>query len=413
MRFSFLGGAEEVGKSAFLLEDEKRLLLEYGIKLHQKTQYPLPFQGVIDYVILSHAHLDHSGFVPAVYEHCSPPCIATYPTQALSTMLVRDSMKVQRLKRQKVNFSGISFRKMLNNLVPLAYGQNFSLSPNMSLTFTDAGHIPGATISTIQVGKRKVVYTGDFKLGETWLHKGAECVEECDILLTESTYSEREHPDRKSLEERLYNEIRSVLERGGNALLPCFAVGRSQEVIQMLRYFDEDMKIFFDGMAKTASQIILDYPSYLKNAKYLADCLSSAEWVNSQGQRAKALSKPSVIISPAGMLEGGPSVKYALNLNQESEIILTGFQVPGTNGRLLLDEHKIRVNGILHDVRVPVEYLDFSAHASREDLFKFVEKASPEKIFCVHGETCQDFAGELRAKGYDAVAPKIGESFVV
>ncbi|MCX6775501.1 MAG: MBL fold metallo-hydrolase, partial [Candidatus Micrarchaeota archaeon] len=263
MRFSFLGGAGEVGKSAFLLEDEKRLLLEYGIKLHQKTEYPLPFQGVIDYVILSHAHLDHSGFVPAVYEHCSPPCIATYPTQALSTMLVRDSMKVQRLKMQKVNFSGNSFRKMLNNLVPLAYGQNFSLSRNMSLTFTDAGHIPGATISTIQIGKRKVVYTGDFKLGETWLHKGAECVEGCDILLIESTYSEREHPDRKSLEERLYNEIRSVLERGGNALLPCFAVGRSQEVIQMLRYFDEDMKIFFDGMAKTASQIILDYPSYL------------------------------------------------------------------------------------------------------------------------------------------------------
>src|SRR5271157_6143926 len=86
MKFSFLGGAGEVGRSAYLIEDEKRLLLDYGIKLHQRTEYPLPFQGFVDYSILSHAHLDHSGFIPGIYEYCSPPCIATYPTQALSTL---------------------------------------------------------------------------------------------------------------------------------------------------------------------------------------------------------------------------------------------------------------------------------------------------------------------------------------
>jgi len=413
MKFSFLGAGGEVGRSAFLVEDEKRLLLEYGIKLHQRTQYPMPFQGFVDYVIVSHAHLDHSGFVPAVYEYCSPPCIATYPTQALSTLLVKDSMKVQRLKREKVNFSSTSFRKMISSFIPLPYGQEFSLSETMSLKFTDAGHIPGSAISTIQTGNGKIVYTGDFKLGETWLHHGGECVDRCKVLLTESTYSDREHPDRKKLEEELYSEISAVLERGGNALLPCFAVGRSQEVVQLLRYFDDDAKIFYDGMAKTASQIILDYPSYIKNAKYLNDCLKTVEWVNSHSQRKKALSKPSIIISPAGMLDGGPSLRYALGLNEESEIILTGFQVPGTNGRMLLDSHKIRVNGIVHELKVPVKYFDLSAHASRADLFKFVENASPEKIFCVHGETCQSFAEELRSKGYDAVAPKNGESFVV
>ncbi len=413
MKFSFLGGAGEVGRSAYLIEDKKRLLLEYGIKLHQRTEYPLPFQGFIDYSIISHAHLDHSGFIPAIYEYCSPPCIATYPTQALSTLLVKDSIKVQRMKKQKVNFSGNSFRKMLSNFIPLPYGQSFSLSDGMSLTFTDAGHIPGSAISTIQIGGKKVVYTGDFKLGDTWMHKGAECVEECDVLLIESTYSQREHPDRKKLEEEFYSEVTSVLERGGNALLPCFAVGRSQEIIQMLRYFDEDMKIFFDGMAQTASEIMLDYPSYMRDARYLANCLRTAEWVSSPGQRRKALSKPSVIISPAGMLEGGPSLKYALGLNEESEIILTGFQVPGTNGQMLMDQHKMRVNGIVHDVKALVKYFDFSAHASRSDLFRFVERASPEKIFCVHGDTCREFAEELRAKGYDAVAPANGESFVV
>ncbi|NYZ76415.1 MBL fold metallo-hydrolase [Candidatus Micrarchaeota archaeon] len=413
MKFSFLGGAGEVGRSAYLIEDEKRLLFDHGIKLQQRTEYPLPFQGFIDYSILSHAHLDHSGFIPAIYEYCSPPCIATYPTQALSTLLVKDSMKVQRLKKQKVNFSGNSFRKMLSNFIPLPYGQSFSLSDDISLTFTDAGHISGAAISTLQIGDKKVVYTGDFKLGDTWMHKGAECIDGCNILLIESTYSQREHPDRKKLEEELYSEVNSVLERGGNALLPCFAVGRSQEIIQMLRYFDGSMKIFLDGMAKSASEIMLDYPSYLRDAKYLSTCLSTAEWVNSPGQRRKALSKPSVIVSPAGMLEGGPSLSYALRLNEESEIILTGFQVPGTNGSMLLEQHKMRVNGIVQDIKVPVNYFDLSAHASRSDLFRFVDKASPEKVFCVHGDTCREFAEELRAKGYDAVAPANGESFVV
>ena len=413
MNFTFLGGSREVGRSAFVLEDEKRLLLEYGIKLHQRTEYPIPFQGFVDYVILSHAHLDHSGYIPAVYETCSPPCIATYPTQALSALLVKDSMKVQKLKKQKVNFSSASFKKMLTNFIPLPYNQQFSLSKNMSLTFTDAGHISGSAISTIDAGGKKVVYTGDFKLGETWMHKGAEFVDECDVLLIESTYAEREHPDRRKLEEQLYSDIAAVLERDGNALLPCFAVGRSQEVIQMLRYFDGGVKIFLDGMAKTASEIMLDYPSYLKNAKYLRNCLRSAEWVNSPAQRKKALSKPSVIVSPAGMLDGGPSLRYALSLNEESEIILTGFQVPGTNGRMLLEEKKMRVNGIIQDVKTPVKYYDFSAHASRSDLFEFVDRASPERIFCIHGDSCESFAEQLRSKGYDAVAPKNGESFEV
>jgi len=413
MKLTFLGGSREVGRSAFLLEDEKRLLLEYGIKLHNRTEYPIPFQGFVDYVILSHAHLDHSGFVPAVYQYCSPPTIATYPTQALTALLVKDSMKVQKLKKQKIGFTTADFKKMLRNFLPLTYKQNFKISKNITMQFTDAGHIPGSTILTLHCEKKKVVYSGDFKLGETWMHKGAECVDNCDVLIIESTYSEKEHPNRKKLEEELYEEVISVLERGGNALLPCFAVGRSQEVIQLLRYFDGEIKIFLDGMAKTASEIILDYPSYIKNAKYLRSCLKTVEWVNSPGQRRKALSKPSVIVSPAGMLEGGPALKYLLSLNDESEIILTGFQVPGTNGRRLLEEKRIKVDGVVHNVKTPVKYFDLSAHASRSDLLQFVEKASPQKIFCVHGETCDSFAEELRSRGYDAVAPKNGESFVI
>jgi putative mRNA 3-end processing factor len=275
----------------------------------------------------------------------------------------------------------------------------------------DAGHIPGSAITQIETDGKRIVYTGDFKLEETLLHKGAEMVEDVDILLIESTYSEREHPARKKLEEELYKETIRVLENGGNALLPSFAVGRSQELVQILRHFDENVKIYLDGMAKTASQIIMDYPSYVKDAKALTAALESVEWVNSDGQRKRALERPSIIVTTAGLVEGGPVLRYILKLNKNSEIIFTGFQIPGTNGRRILDEHKMKFNGVEHNIQTPARYMDFSAHAGRKDLFGFVKKANPEKIFCIHGDTCIEFANELNSEGYDAVAPKMGDSF--
>lgn len=411
MKITFLGGSREVGRSAFLLESDRRLLLDYGIKLNSRTEYPLPFQGFINAVILSHAHLDHSGSVPAVYEYGSVPCFATYPTHALSTLLIKDSMKIQRMNREKSHYTKTEFRKMLSNFIPLTYNNPLNLTDHTSIMLKDAGHIPGSAITQIETDGKKIVYTGDFKLEETLLHKGAEMVEDVDILLIESTYSEREHPARKQLEEELYEETIRVLESGGNALLPSFAVGRSQELVQLLRHFDEDVKIYLDGMAKTASQIIMDYPSYVKNAKALSAALESVEWVNSDRQRKKALERPSIIVTTAGLVEGGPVMRYILKLNKNSEIIFTGFQIPGTNGRRILDEHRMKVNGVEHRIETPAKYMDFSAHAGRKDLWSFVKKASPEKIFCIHGDTCAEFANDLSAEGYDAVAPKMGDSF--
>jgi len=411
MKITFLGGTREVGRSAFLLENDKRVLLDYGIKLNERTEYPLPFQGLIDAVVLSHAHLDHSGSVPTVYEYSNAPCFATYPTHALSALLIKDSMKIQRMKREKTHYTKTEFRKMMNNFIPLAYNKPLSLSDSTSITLKDAGHIPGSAIVQVEMDGTRLAYTGDFKLEETWLHKGAEVIENVDVLLIESTYSEREHPERRKTEEELYEETIRVLENGGNALVPSFAVGRSQELVQIFRYFDGDVKIYLDGMAKTASQIILDYPSYVKDAKALRAALESVEWVNSDSQRKKALSMPSIIITTAGLLEGGPVLRYILKLNKNSEIIFTGFQIPGTNGRRLLDERKIKINGVDHEIKTPTKYFDLSAHAGKKDLLSFIEKANPKKIICIHGDTCVEFANELSSEGYDAVAPKMGESF--
>ncbi|MEW6329066.1 MAG: MBL fold metallo-hydrolase, partial [Candidatus Micrarchaeota archaeon] len=405
---TFLGGAGEVGRSGILFEDDKKILLDYGIKIHEKTDYPLPFQGFLNALIISHAHLDHSGFSPAAYESQSPLCFGTYPTQALSSLLIKDSMKVQKLRRERQQFSSSDFKRMLHAYVPLPYDTRHNLSrsnsrftrmdhlseTNRSLSFSlrDAGHILGSSLVEVNYKNKKLVYTGDFKLGETRMHRGARLIKDVDVLIIESTYSDRDHPDRKELEKRLHYEVREVIERGGNVLFPAFAVGRSQELLQILHAMKEDFPVYLDGMAKTASEISLDYPSYMKDARAFRESLGEAKFVMFEAHRRRALSEPSVIVSTAGMLEGGPAMGYIPRLNKNSKIILTGYQIPDTNGWHLLNQKTVRADGLEFKVEIPVEYLDLSAHAGRSDLLKFISAAAPEKIFCVHGDHCDKFA---------------------
>ena len=413
MRLSFLGAAGEVGRSAVLLESDKRVLLDYGVKLGERVEYPMPVQGGISAYVPSHAHLDHCGFSPALFEHDAPPVFATYPTMALSSLLIKDSMKVTRIRGERMPYSTFSFRKFESSFIPLSYGKPFQLTNQTSITLHDAGHIPGAAIVDVRSQRRRVVYTGDFKLEETRLHRGADFVEKVDVLVMESTYSNREHPERKSLERKLVYEIRTTLESGGNVLLPSFAVGRSQELLILMADLLPDADVFLDGMSRAATRIIMDYPSYVKDAAALRRGARNARWVESDAHRRKALERPSVIISSAGMLEGGPALSYLLKLNPRSKVILTGYQIPGTNARMLVDERKVEVDGIVTEIDVPVEYLDMSAHAGRKELLEFVRRANPEKVFCVHGDWCEEFARELREMGYDAHAPKLGKSYEV
>ncbi|MEM4389057.1 MAG: MBL fold metallo-hydrolase [Candidatus Micrarchaeia archaeon] len=414
MKFTFLGGAGEVGRSGVLLEtSDARLLLDYGIKIHGATEYPLLFTARLNAVIPTHAHLDHVGFLPMIFEHQAPPVLATAPTEALAGLLIKDAIKVQELRGFRVPYSPRAFRRAMESFVLMNYEKPHAISHNTIVTFHDAGHIPGAAIVEVEADGKRIVYTGDFKLGETHLHKGAKLIRDVDILVIESTYSDRDHPDRKHTEAELCAEIRDTLEDGGTALLPCFAVGRSQEVCQLLFECDPSLPVYIDGMAKEASELILAYPSFVKDYRTLRKALSNAEFVSHPKLRRRLIEEPSVIISPAGMLEGGPALGYLLRLNERSRVIFTGFSVENTNGWLLLNKGIVRVDGEDREIRNAVEYFDLSAHAGRADLLEFIEAAGPQKIFCMHGDHCDEFAAELREKGFDAVAPKIGEKFGV
>jgi putative mRNA 3-end processing factor len=408
MKLYAFGGAGEVGRSAFVLAGSKRVLLDYGIKVfteNKEPSYPLPLSVDLDAALISHAHLDHVGNVPFLFKDRKVRWYATPPTFEIAKVLWADSLKITpnlpwSLKHQK---------KAEKYWVPVVYNKRVSLSSDFSFTFYDAGHILGSAMIEINDRGRKVLYSGDFKIEETRMHRGAVYDEEVDVLIIESTYWNREHPKRSEAEHELMREIQEGLEQGGSVLLPAFAVGRSQELISIIRSYDAKVPLFLDGMAKAVTSIYERYRNYLSHPARFKRFVDSVFFVSGIRDKKRATSSPSVIVSTAGMLEGGPALSYLQHLNPMSKILLTGFCLEGTNGWLLLNKQQIKYEGGVLDVSLPVRYIDFSAHAGRSDLFDLINKTQPEKIVVIHGDNTEAFAQELRGMGFDAVAPKPGE----
>lgn len=416
MLFKFFGGAQEVGRSSILMKDNSSLLLDFGIKVAEKPEYPTEIPDV-DAVVLSHAHIDHSGAVPTLYNDTFPPTFGTLPTLEMSELLLEDSLQVARKEHLQPHFHRRQIKTMANRYVPLQYN-NTATFKNFDLTFTDAGHITGSAITLIERKNAKdngrVVYTGDFRADAQYLHKGAKPVK-ADILLTESTYALRDHPPREETIKQLVERIKSVLDNGGNAVLPAFAVGRSQELLVMMYRNGLIDRTYVDGMARAATKIALHHKSFVDNYDWLSAAVSRATFVGSISDRVEAMKSPSVIITTAGMLNGGPVVSYIKKLNQYSEIFLTGYQVEGTNGRLLMDKGMIRVDGKETKVHAPATYYDLSAHAGKQELYDFVKGCQPHTVICVHGDhsAASTMAESLKLEGYDAYAPKVGETIKI
>lgn len=403
-----LGASREVGRSAFLLQTDRQILLDYGVKIFDKSGMPqFPTENISpDIAIISHAHLDHSGFVPALYKHSRINWFSPPPTEEICELLWRDSMKIM---EKRLPYGLKHFNRATKNFRPIPYNHSFH-SGETEITFTDAGHISGAAITTLDYAGKRVCYTGDFKMGETQMHSGAKPVKDVDMLIIESTYAAREHPPRKKLEMQLIDEIRETVENGGTTLLPAFSLGRTQELIAVVRKYDKNVPVFVDGMGKELTRMYLNHPQYIKDPKSFRKAVNSVTMVRSIPEKKRASRTPGVIITSAGMMSGGPVLNYLFNVNSKSKVIFTGYSIEGTNGWKLLNEGYITKDE--HDLAVdlPVEYLDFSAHAGRSDILKFIKEANPGKIVLVHGDTPEVFAEELRAQfGYDVIAPFLGD----
>jgi len=410
MKIKCLGGFREVGRTAVLVEGKENVLLDYGMEV-ETGKLPNPVNKV-DIAILGHAHLDHSGYYPVIYRKFKPPIYSTIATFELAHLLLKDSIKVAKYRGLVRRFEKNDIEKMKNHEVIVTYGQKIE-GDNFSLDIFDAGHIPGSMAPLLEMGNKRILYACDFNTNPSRLLNGASIdAKDVDVLIIESTYSERNHSPRKETEKKFFEAVESTIANEGVAVIPCFAVGRAAEILMILKSFNPKFPVYLDGMAKTASQLAMKYPEFIRDPKALKKALNISRLIWDEKDRKKVVKKPCAIISSSGMLEGGPSVSYIKYLynNPESSVIFTGFLIPNTAGRMLVETGRFVTEGFDLKIKMGIHRFDFSAHAGRDDLFKFVDEINPQKVICLHGDNCECFAKELGEKGFDAIAPKNGDS---
>ncbi|MEF8879211.1 MAG: MBL fold metallo-hydrolase [Candidatus Thermoplasmatota archaeon] len=408
LNYQFLGGAEEVGRLSMLLEteDDTRFLFEYGMSPGDPPEYPLPAPP-IDTVFLSHAHLDHSGMIPWLFSHFDQNILTTKLSGEISNLLHNDSVKIAKQEGYVIPFNRKEIKQANRSIDPVRPGQKRKISTNYDVVFHDAGHIPGSLMFELR-GDRKILFTGDFNIADTHLVNGVKPVD-CDTMFLESTYAGREHPKKRGeLEKDLINKIDEVVNRGGVAVLPAFSVARSQELLLILRKAGFD--IWFDGMGKKVSKIFLKHPKYLKSPDKLRDILNKTNFVYSNHGRKLAL-KSEVIITSSGMMDGGPVLRYMKDLKDDPKnaVLLTGYQVEGTNSRLLVDKKQLDFYGVREKVECEVQYYDFSAHAGHSEIIEYAKKCNPENIVLMHGDNREELVEPL-SDFAEVHTPKKGEA---
>jgi hypothetical protein len=435
VRVTFLGGSREVGRSCYLLQTpETRILIDCGVNVSniQSTPYlyvpELQPLDAIDAVVITHAHLDHCGLVPLLFKYgYKGPVYLTPPTRDLMVLLQLDFIEVAAREGTQLPYSSSLIREALKHTITLDYGVVTDISPDVRLTFYNAGHILGSAIAHFHIGEGmyNIAFTGDFKFERTRLFdKAATNFPRLEALIMEATYggSNDFQPSRKEAEEKLIEIINKTLSRGGKVLIPTFAVGRSQEVMIVLEEAIrgkklEEVTVYLDGMIYEATAIHTAYPEYL-NA-HLRDLIfyhginpfisESFVGVDSPSKREEVIedSSPSIIIATSGMLNGGPVMEYFRHLagDERNTLIFVGYQAEGTLGRKIQKGWKevpFPINGRREvvEVKMEVETVDgFSGHSDRRQLINYIKYLSskPEKVATVHGDEmkCLDLASSI------------------
>ena len=407
MEIEFLGGATHVGRLGMLLrEGTTSLLFDYGMLPGKPPQYPMEAPP-IDAAFISHSHLDHSGMIPWLTGHHAVDIYAAPPTLDVADLLLEDSLKIAGIEGFSPPFSERDVRECSRYYQALDFRETVEIE-GMEITLHSAGHIPGATMFELN-GRETVVFTGDIHTIDTDLVLGAKPVK-CDTLVIESTYAGRNHPDRLKSETEFLAFVKNIVRIGGIAVVPSFAVGRTQEVIMTLAR--EKLDVHLDGMGKEVNSIYLEHHGYVRSTKKLRQAMTRTRVVHSPRQREKALGGE-VIVCTSGMLDGGPVLRYldAIKDDPNSACCLTGFQVPGTNGRRFVDEGVLEINHELVKPRFQLKKFDFSAHAGHDELVKFINASDPQRVVLMHGDNREALAEAI--EGREVILPVEGQWYSI
>ena len=433
-QIKFLGGSREVGRSAVLIESNNgaQCMLDYGIRFKGEERLPLDGDfSNLKAIALSHCHVDHSGALPFLFKNKDIPLFTNPLTLRMSEILIKDTIKVANYPYP------FGYRELQNTIKNASFLNNEvrqKIDDNFYITFYDAGHIPGSVSILVEVDNKRILYTGDINTQETNLVSPAEPskLPEIDVLITESTYSLRDHPLRAKLEKRFTDDTLNIIENGGKVLIPAFGVARSQEILLVLQKYNFKSEIFLDGLARKVSIEYAQFPNSFRNFAEYKSALKKAQLITSREKRKNVKKRSDgLIISPSGMLKGGAALEYISSIltDPSSAVFLVGYQVEGTPGRKLIDEkifefkernsRNYRTRDISIKANCNVDYYDFSSHADKIHLHKYIEDLKFQNdskfIFCMHGDpkSTTSFAYDLSDKGFNSVAPEIGETYKI
>ena len=453
VRITALGAAQQVGRSAFLLQTrESNVLLDCGTNPGASK----PFEAFprfdnpgfeldsLDAVVISHAHLDHCGLVPFLYKYgYDGPVYCSAPTSNLMTLLQLDYLDVAGKQGVTPHYDQKDVRECVLHTNPLRYGVVTDIAPDIRLTLHNAGHILGSSMVHLHVGEglHNIVYTGDYKYARTMLLEAATTeFPRAETVITESTYGGPDDlmPSRVEAEERMTALVNETLERKGKVLIPVPAVGRAQEIMLILdgymkRGLMKEAPVFIEGMISEATAIHTAFPEYLGREvrqsilhdgvnPFQSDYFTIVEHPNVRQEIIEG--EPCIVMATSGMLEGGPVIEYFKSLadDERNTIIFVSYQIEGTLGRrvqkglnevtMMNSEGKMDVA----KVRLHVDAIEgFSGHSDRRQIINYIThlQPKPERVMVCHGERakCLSIANFLQRRcEIDAFAPALLET---
>jgi putative mRNA 3-end processing factor len=392
MQFTFHGAGKEVGRSCIILDN--KFLIDAGIKIgDHNNQYPEHFDPQqIEATFISHAHLDHSGALPKLnHDGLTCPIFMTEMTALTTKVLLEDSHHIEMMHHSHPGYGKKHIFNVLQHVINVPYNKPRKINQALKATFFDAGHIPGSASILLEYKSKRILYTGDINHLTTHLLNGANYekkIGKIDVMITESTYGDRSHPDRQQTEQEFVELIEETLEHG-SVLIPAFAVGRAQELVLLLAQQPQiTCPIYLDGMSRKILDLYAQHPKFVKDHAALVKAMKRIISIHGKSQRKRVLRKNAIIITTSGMVSGGPVMTYLKMMfnNPDNAILLTGFQGEGTNGRLLLEEKTVYVDGKRLHWRGRIDRFDFSAHAGQEELIAAIEQVRPTNLIIQHGD---------------------------